>query len=461
MNARLHPVLALVMAFVAVPMLAQQGNPPAGQPVTAVKAASPAATASSLSDETEQAHVVGTIVTLTADRLELKVEKAIEPNSESAAGLVGQTVAFAVDATTAKPADLKANDRVDLWFTESNGQKHAVRIEVAAPASESSSGAGELQGSSPSQSTGTKATGATAASAPSEQAKPVEVEGTIVTLTADRLELKVEKAIEPNSEPAAGLVGQTVAFAVDAATEKPADLKANDRVDLWFTEKEGQKLAVRIVIAPAEGASSNSNGSGTPQAASVPPNPNPPPGGQVAPAQPGPVTPAAPAAPATLPGPALKASAPVVSAHSEATVSAARKHTAHVTHKAKAAAAVAKQPTESAALPNPPAVAEQPAGLPASPNAGAAVTGVAPGAAASALNAAAPAPAGSVDTSATAGEPQAEGSSHSNAPVQVDDPLRFVVLGAAAGLAALVMLFFTLRARHVDLGIGSGGGGMG
>ena len=464
MNARIQPVVALLMAFVAVPLFAQQGNPPTTGPASATQAVQSAAPASSASDEATQTHVLGTIVTLTADRLELKVEKAVEPNTESAAGLVGQTVAFAIDATTEKPADLKANDRVDLWFTEKDGQRRAVRIVVAAPASESSNGAAEQQGSSVPANPGTPATDQPSASAPSDPAEPVQVVGTIVTLTADRLDLKVEKAVDPNVESAARLVGQTVAFVVDTSTEKPADLKANDRVNLWFTEKDGQKRAVRITVVAAEGASSG--GTSQPQGALVPPNPNPPANSQPAPAeaQPEKVTAApapAPAAPNVLPNVPPEASAPVVNAASEPSTSPAKKLTAGLTHHAKAAASVAKQPAASAALPNPAAGAEHTAALPAVPNAGATVTGAPPSPMASAPEAASPQAGGSVNVAENVGGSEEGISSHASAPVQSVDPLRFVFLGGVAALAALVMLFFTLRARHVDLGIGSGGGGVG
>lgn len=145
MNARVQPLVAFLMAVVAVPLVAQQGNPPTGEPATPDQTASAAVAASPASELAAPLQVEGTIVTLTADHLELKVEKAAVPPSQSESGLEGRTVPFLIDATTEKPAQFKTGDRADLWFTQDGDQRRAVRVALVAATDASSNGAPEAQ----------------------------------------------------------------------------------------------------------------------------------------------------------------------------------------------------------------------------------------------------------------------------------------------------------------------------
>ena len=434
MNARVHPLVALFMAVVAVPLLAQQGNPPTTGPA-ADHVSQPVASMSAASEQAEPVHVLGTIVTIAADRLDLKVEKAVEPSTGSAAALVGQTVTFLLDAKTEKPAELKANDRVDLYFTEANGERHAVRIVVAAEGSDSSNGAAEAPAAGAPPNPGTPASDQPAAEAATSprRVEAAHVIGSIVTITSDRLDLKVEKAGEPSTESVAGLVGQTVTFMVDAKTDKPADLKAGDRVDLYFTEANGERHADRIVIAAA--GNESSNGAAAAPAAVAPPNPGTPAAGQPAANQPAANQPAGSTAASSS---AVTTNPPAENAPLNATAQPAN-HKAVTTRRHEKPAVAAPQPVAAPVLPNPATnvVASPPA-------VSAAQTSPAPSE-----------PTGSVDVAQSGGQPQADTPPPAATRVQSIDPLRFIALGGAAGLVALVMLYFTLRARHLDLGIGS------
>jgi hypothetical protein len=139
MRVRFLAALAL-SATVAVPAaFAQTDNPrpPAPQP----------AGASGLSGQVE---LRGTIVTLTADRIEVKVDSVMAPQGAtvgSAIG-VGKTAAFTLDLTTEIPQGLKAGDAVDLWFTGTGGGLHATRV---APATESNQSAATTSAASTSR----------------------------------------------------------------------------------------------------------------------------------------------------------------------------------------------------------------------------------------------------------------------------------------------------------------------
>lgn len=436
MNARVNPLVALFMAFVAVPLLAQQGNPPTTAPTGVDQAAQTAAQASASPERAEPVHVLGTIVTIAADRLDLKVEKAVEPSTGSAAALVGQTVTFLLDAKTEMPAKLEANDRVDLYFTEANGERHAVRIVAAAQGSDSSNGAPEAPAAGAPPNPGTPASDQPAAEAATSprRVEAAHVIGSIVTIASDRLDLKVEKAGEPSTESVAGLIGQTVTFVVDAKTDKPADLKAGDRVDLYFTEANGERHADRIAIAAAGSASSN--GAAEAPAAVAPPNPGTPAAGQPAANQ--------PAGAAAASSSAVTTNPPAENAPLNATAQPAN-HKAVTTKRHEKPVVAAPQPVVAPVLPNPATTV-----VASPPAVGAAQTSPAPSE-----------PAGSVDVAQSAGQPQADTPPPASTRVQSDDPLRFIALGGAVGLVALVMLYFTLRARHLDLGIGSEALGLG
>jgi hypothetical protein len=85
------------------------------------------------SGQAGQVELTGTIVTLTADRIEVKVDSVMAPQGatvDSAIG-VGKTAAFTLDLTTEIPHGLKAGDAVDLWFTGTGGGLHATRVALA------------------------------------------------------------------------------------------------------------------------------------------------------------------------------------------------------------------------------------------------------------------------------------------------------------------------------------------
>ncbi|MDD5562705.1 MAG: hypothetical protein PHQ91_03245 [Thermoanaerobaculaceae bacterium] len=295
------------------------------------------------------------------------------------------------------------------------------------------------------QSQGQTAPAAVSANPAAEPAKPVQLEGTIVTLAADRLELQVEKAVAPSSQPTSGLEGQTVPFLVDATTEKPAELKAGDRVDLWFTQDGDQRRAVRVALAAAAGPSSS--GATEPPAASVPPDTGAPATGQPAAQAPQPIaaTAAAHSAGATAAATQVASAAPATTSPLKPAKSRPAKQAAAATKpKPAALASAVPQPAGSTVLPNPGTdVMKTP------PPRGTTEPSMAP-----------PEPQGSVDVVGSVGAPAAGAQARPEVRPESTAPLPFVALGGLAALAALVMLRFTLRGGHVELGIGTGKGGL-
>jgi hypothetical protein len=459
MKTLLKPLPAFLMVLVAVPAFAQQGNPPSGEPAMRGQTPQAAAASSPATEKAEPVQVEGTIASLTADQIELKVEKAMDPNSESTAGLVGQTVSLVLEATTEKPDGLKVGDRVDLWFSESNGERHATRVALDVSEGAPSNGGAEPQsaalppgnGSAP----GSQPPQAAAGPAPaSPNVEPVEVTGTIISLSADQIELLVEKAANGSADAVTGLVGQPAFFVLDAATEQPYGLKQGDRVDLWFSMGNNERHAVRVVEAPLTTKPAVAT---QPKEAAVPPSGGPASTGHSAPA-------AAPAAKAAAASASSRS--PKVNASSAAVVSKATK--ASKTHSEPAATSRTKAAAAAQAPAPPKAAANSPAGSVSTttsvaglPNAGAAETALPPSPAANGPLATSPAAAAtSPDAGEAVGAPEPGSPSHSSSHAQAVDPLRFVWLGAGVGLIALVLLFFTLRAGHIDLGIGSGEGGV-
>lgn len=291
---------------------------------------------------------------------------------------------------------------------------------------------------------GQTAQAAVAASAASELAAPLQVEGTIVALTADRLDLKVEKAVAPSSQSKSGLEGQTIPFVVDATTEMPAQLKVGDRVDLWFTEDGGQRRAVRVALVAAAGASSN--GAAEPPAASVQPDTAVPAKGQPA----AEATQSMAAAATTLPAGATAAAIPVGSA---APAKTSPLKPADQLPKHEAAATNPKPIALAPAVP-------RPAGSTVLPNEGTDVMKTPPLVGATEPSMASPEPKGSVDVVDSVGVPPAGGQTQPAVHPESAAPLPFAALGGLAALAALLMLRFTLRGGHVELGIGTGKGGL-
>jgi hypothetical protein len=121
------------------------------------------------------------------------------------------------------------------------------------------------------QESGTQA-GTAQPAALSSQAAQSQVTGTIVSLTADRIDLKVDSVTAPQSaQPGSSImVGKTTAFTLNSTTELPQGLKAGDRVDLWFGSDNGSLLATRVAMAASWDQSSpnNESASSSPQSSS-------------------------------------------------------------------------------------------------------------------------------------------------------------------------------------------------
>ncbi len=124
MNAKANLIGVATTLLAAAPLLALQGDAPAAnaqpQPPGVAAPAAPARAAA--------AHVVGTLVALDPDHLEVMVEKAVGSGAETASVLVGQTHSFALGAGTERPATLSVGDHLDLWFAERDGKGYAVRV---------------------------------------------------------------------------------------------------------------------------------------------------------------------------------------------------------------------------------------------------------------------------------------------------------------------------------------------
>lgn len=86
--------------------------------------------------------------------------------------------------------------------------------------------------------------------APWAETAPVNLTGTIAALGDTTLELNVEHVAGASPEITSALEGSTITLTLGAFTEKPAELKPTDRVELSFTEADGVRLVTRIVPAP-------------------------------------------------------------------------------------------------------------------------------------------------------------------------------------------------------------------
>jgi hypothetical protein len=272
---------------------------------------------------------------------------------------------------------------------------------------------------------------------------PSDVVGTLVTVGNDRLELIVEKAIEPSPESAAQLVGQTLAVVVDARTDKPAELKVGDRVELWFTEEKGRAYAVRVV--EAADASEPSKGGAAQPDSSAPPDAG-------APTAAPPVAePEQPPVPGAAPNAAAGSVAPSESA---ATAAGDNSLPAPTTQPVNHQANARKQHTKAAEPPAPQPVVSQ-----ATQDAATGVTAAMPPVGANQPAPTSPVATGSVETQETVGNGGAE------TPPRIvvsrsDSPLPFIGLGAVAALVALAMLYLTLRGRYLDFGLRAEKGGV-
>ena len=132
------------------------------------------------------------------------------------------------------------------------------------------------------QQSGTQSEAASGAMAPA-QSGGVEVTGTIVSINATSVKVKLDSVTAAQGAPLSGdvAVGKTAEFRLDASTQMPRTLSAGDPVDLWFKSDNGSMVATRLALAvsadqpattssdtsapasPAENASSPSQRSST------------------------------------------------------------------------------------------------------------------------------------------------------------------------------------------------------
>jgi hypothetical protein len=137
MRSRIVAAFALSAALVVPAALAQQSG----------DQSQPAQPAAATDQSSQQVEVTGKIVTLTADRIDVKVASVTAPEGTAAGStvMVGQTSSFVLDSSSQLAQGLKAGDKVDLWFTNSNGSMLASRVALAVggdqPAGTSESGA--------------------------------------------------------------------------------------------------------------------------------------------------------------------------------------------------------------------------------------------------------------------------------------------------------------------------------
>ena len=121
------------------------------------------------------------------------------------------------------------------------------------------------------QESGTQS-GSAQPAAMSTHAAKIEVTGTIVTLTTDRIDVRVDsvKAPQGTSAPSSIVEGQKTAFTLDSSSQMPQGLKVGDKVDLWFANHNGSLLATRVALAVGEDQSAGTYGStATSQSAST------------------------------------------------------------------------------------------------------------------------------------------------------------------------------------------------
>jgi hypothetical protein len=156
MHKRILAMLTLSAAMVALPLFAQQNNPPAsdpGQPSAVAKTSDPA------SSPAEAVRVTGTITLLADSRIEVKIDRAETQAAGGSVATVGKTEVYTLDSMTDKPLDLKVGDHVDLWFTQHGHDHLATRIALAGVEGTSSQtgGAGGMGTTSPASDTASQA----------------------------------------------------------------------------------------------------------------------------------------------------------------------------------------------------------------------------------------------------------------------------------------------------------------
>ncbi|TAM47823.1 MAG: LPXTG cell wall anchor domain-containing protein [Acidobacteria bacterium] len=100
------------------------------------------------------------------------------------------------------------------------------------------------------QQNGTQSEAASGAMAPA-QAGDVEVTGTIVSINATSVQVKLDSVTAAQGVPLADTVavGKTVEFKLDASTQMPRTLSAGDPIDLSFKSDDGSLVATRLALA--------------------------------------------------------------------------------------------------------------------------------------------------------------------------------------------------------------------
>ncbi len=100
------------------------------------------------------------------------------------------------------------------------------------------------------QQNGTQSEAASGAMAPA-QSGGVEVTGTIVSINATSVNVKLDSVTAAQGAPLSGdvAVGKTAEFRLDASTQMPRTLSAGDPVDLWFKSDNGSMVATRLALA--------------------------------------------------------------------------------------------------------------------------------------------------------------------------------------------------------------------
>jgi hypothetical protein len=162
MKSKIVAVLALSTAIVVPAAFAQQSGSQSAS-------TQPAA----MSSQGAKIEVIGTVVTLTTDRIDVRVNKVKAPEGTSAPSSItaGEKTAFTLDSSSQMPQGLKVGDNVDVWFTNHNGSLLATKVALAAGADQSSGTYGSAATSQPAnQSADNSQSSSAAASDSSDQA---------------------------------------------------------------------------------------------------------------------------------------------------------------------------------------------------------------------------------------------------------------------------------------------------
>lgn len=130
------------------------------------------------------------------------------------------------------------------------------------------------------QQNGTQSEATSGAMAPA-QSGGIEVTGTIVSINATSVKVKLDSVTAAQGLPVPGdvAVGKTAEFKLDASTQMPSTLSAGDPVDLWFKSDNGSMVASRLALSvssdqPARASSDTSAPASSGENASSPSQPS-------------------------------------------------------------------------------------------------------------------------------------------------------------------------------------------